>query len=280
MRIPFRGIAQVVALCAVVSCAYGVEPPAAADTVEVTAFTVPFRMVELATDAGGVVQKVHCEEGDAVKEGQLLVELRSDMVKAERAVTLSRLESGRVQVTAAEITFTQRKMDLERVASLAQKKIVSQEDHDKARLEMELSRLAIDNAKAQVKMIEVAAQRDEEAIRRTQVQAPHDGTVVRIYKREGEAVQERTPVASISCLDPLYVIANLPISTAGKVPVGAKGRLTLEHMPDRVLTCDVTVVDNVVDPASGMYRVKLTLPNPGGKIAAGAKGKLSLTLTR
>ena len=254
--------------------------PAAPETVEATAFTIPFRMVELATDAGGVVQKVHCEEGDVVKEGQLLVELRSDMVKAERAVTLSRLESARVQVTASEITHAQRKMDLDRVAALAEKKIVSQEDHDKARLEMELSRLAIDNARAQVKMIEVAVQRDDEAVRRTQVRAPHEGTVVRIYKREGEAVQERTPVASISCLDPLYVIANLPIATAGRVLPGAKGRLTLENLPGRTLECDVTVVDNVVDPASGMYRVKLTLPNPDRRTAAGAKGTISLTLGR
>jgi RND family efflux transporter MFP subunit len=253
---------------------------AAGESVEATAFTVPFRMVELATDAGGVLQKVYCEEGDVVKEGQLLVELRSDMVKAERAVTLSRLESARVQVTASEITHAQRKMDLDRVAALAEKKIVSQEDHDKARLEMELSRLAIDNAKAQVKMIEVAVQRDDEAVRRTQVRAPHEGTVVRIYKREGEAVQERTPVASISCLDPLYVIANLPIATAGKIVPGAKGRLTLENMPGQTLACEVTVVDNVVDPASGMYRVKLTLPNPDRRIAAGAKGTLALSLGR
>jgi len=145
---------------------------------------------------------------------------------------------------------------------------------------MELARLGVDNAKAQLKMIEVAVQRDDEAIRRTQVRAPHDATVVRIYKREGEAVQERTPVASICCVDPLYVIANLPIATSGRIAPGTQGRLTLENMPGQTLSCNVAVVDNVVDPASGMYRVKFTLPNPGGRIAAGAKGALSVPLSR
>lgn len=242
-------------------------------TVEATAFTVPYRLLELATDTGGVVGKVHVEEGEAVKPGQILVELKAEVLKAEWAVSLSRVESARAQVAAGDATQKTREVDFNRVKALFDKKIASFEDFDKAKLELDLARLSGDNARAQLTMYEHAAKRDEEAVNRTVIRAPLAGEILRINKREGEAVNEHAPLLSMASVDPLYVICNLPIATTGRVRLGMKCHLTLETRPgDKPLECAVIVVDNVADAASGTYRVKCSLPNPEKTIAAGSKG--------
>jgi RND family efflux transporter MFP subunit len=250
-------------------------PPAEVSPIEATAFTTPYRLLELAPDTGGVIGKVHVEEGDAVQSGQILVELKAEMLKAELAVSKARTESARVQITASQTTYETRKTDFQRVSTLYEKKVASSEDYDKAKLEMDLAQLSISNAQAELAMYEHAAERDQEAINRTQIRAPLAGEILRINKREGEAIQEHTSLLTMASVDPLYVICNLPIATAGRVRVGTKGSLTLENRPnDPPLECAAIVVDNVADAASGTYRVKLSLPNPGNKIPAGSKGTI------
>ena len=256
-----------------IAAATPAPPLTEASPIEATAFTTPYRLLELAPDTGGVIGKVRVEEGDTVQSGQILVELKAEMLKAEWEVSKARTESARVQIAASQAKYETSKAAFQRVNTLYERKVASAEDYDKAKLEMDLARLSVSDAQAQLAMCEHAAERDAEAINRTQIRAPLVGEILRINKREGEAIQEHAALLTMASADPLYVICNLPIATTGRVRVGTKGYLALENRPnDPPLECAAIVVDNVADAASGTYRVKLTLPNPDKKIAAGSKG--------
>jgi len=63
----------------------------------------------------------------------------------------------------------------------------------------------------------------------------------------------------------------VPVEQLGRIEVGMRGRVTLEAPLGSVHDAEVTVVDPVVDAASGTFRVRLELPNPEGELPAGLK---------
>ena len=266
------GIVSRLMLVALV-CALHAAVAVAGDSAEATAFIVPSRQWELATDIAGVIGKVCVEEGDAVKKGQILAELNSNLSQAELAVSRQRVEVARLQVDSSRAIMATRATEFERQRVLLEKKVASQEDHDKARLEMELSQLGVTAAEAQLSMYKLSAARDEAAVERTRIRAPADARVLRIYRREGEAAPERDPVISLVALDPLHVVAHLPLHEAERIAEGMTATLTCDDRPQAAaLECKVELVDCAGDPASGTRRVRLLLPNPGCAIVAGSKG--------
>ncbi len=248
-------------------------------TVQVEAFTTPFRDLQIAAEVGGVVTAVEAEEGERVDAEQVLVRLRADRLRAELQVSKAQVEAARLEVEAATVNYKDLAREWEDVRKLVAKGVEAQEAEDKAKLEMDLAELGIRRAEVRKKIADLTVQHDEAALEETIIRAPCDGEVLRVMERPGEAVKPLSPVARLVTLDPLYVIAQaVPIETMGDIRVGMKGELVLENLPDRPLECTVAVVDRVADPASGTYRVKLTLPNPQKSLPSGAKGTLTFAL--
>ncbi len=270
-------------LAAVVGAALAQDSPPAApapETVTVDAFTSPHEQRQLSSQVGGVVGKVLVEEGDHVSAGQELVKFRDDMLQAQLAISQARVQSADVQISAAKARHEMLTTEYEREQKLFDKDVASKEDLDKARLDRDLAQLSIQNSENDKKIAQLTAQRDQEAINQTTIKSPIDADIFRIAVRGGEAAQPLSPVLSIVAVDPLDVIAYVPIGTVGHISVGSTATLNLESVISAPLSCTVRVVDKVADPASGTYRVKLTLPNPDRMIASGARGSLTFQLAQ
>jgi len=251
--------------------------------VSVTCFTMPYRELALASEAGGVLMEVLVKEGDSVHKGQPLVRLKADVLKAQLEISKSRVISAQHTIDASEVEYETRKREYDRMEKLLKGKggVVSQEEYDQAKRDMLVAQIGLAGAKAAKREAELTVARDQASLDETQINAPFDGLVHRILKREGEAVErERDVLMSLASIDPLYVIAYVPISTIGYIKQGDKARLVLEHMPKTAMVCQVDVVDKVADAASGTYRVRLVLPNPGKKLPAGAKGQITFKLPK
>jgi len=261
----------------------GPAPTVAAGTraasVTVDAFTAPCRQLEIASQMGGVVTEVMVEEGDRVSAGQELMRLNDDLLRAQLAVSEARKQSSLHQITAARARHEMLEKVYEREVELFNKDISSQADLDKARLDRDLAALSIENAQNDLKIATLSAERDRVAVEQTVIRAPGEGEVFRIEVRAGEAVEPLRPVLRSVTVDPLDVVAYVPIDTVGRIRAGMAASLRLENVPGGPLPCTVTVVDLVADPASGTYRVKAALPNADRRIAAGARGSLTLNLT-
>jgi tetratricopeptide (TPR) repeat protein len=83
-----------------------------------------------------------------------------------------------------------------------------------------------------------------------------------------------TPQALLSCrralaLDPLHVEVVLPVSEFGTVDVGEPATVVPGAPVGGEHKATVSVVDQVIDAASGTFGVRLELPNPELKLPAG-----------
>ncbi|MBX9717079.1 MAG: HlyD family efflux transporter periplasmic adaptor subunit, partial [Burkholderiaceae bacterium] len=72
-------------------------------------------------------------------------------------------------------------------------------------------------------------------------------------------------------INPLRVDVVLPVGLFGKLRHGTPATVITEAPLTGTYPATVSVVDRVVDSASGTFRVRLDLPNPKGDIPAGVK---------
>lgn len=102
------------------------------------------------------------------------------------------------------------------------------------------------------------------------LKSPINGVVVERYMHPGEfPKQER--VLKLAQIDPLRVEVYVPVALLGRIAVGMTGLVKPEEPMKGEFQGKVTVVDRVVDAASGTFGVRMEVPNPDMKLPAGLK---------
>ena len=77
-------------------------------------------------------------------------------------------------------------------------------------------------------------------------------------------------------LDPLNVEVLLPASRFGMIKPGMRANVTQEPL-EGSYPAVVKIVDRVVDASSGMFGVRLELPNPDNKLPGGLRCTVSFS---
>jgi multidrug efflux pump subunit AcrA (membrane-fusion protein) len=97
-------------------------------------------------------------------------------------------------------------------------------------------------------------------------------------RKPGEfgAISFKDPIMKLAEIDPLHVEAILPAGMYGKVKRGQRAVVTPEATIGGRYETRVTIVDPVIDAASGTLGVRLELPNKKGTIPAGVRCRLEL----
>ena len=90
-----------------------------------------------------------------------------------------------------------------------------------------------------------------------------------------EAGVGRKPILKIADIDTLHVEVILPVEAYGKVKVGSKADVLPDPPVGGKYSAVVTVVDRVLDAASGTFGVRLQLPNRTRMLPAGVRCKAS-----
>jgi membrane fusion protein, multidrug efflux system len=197
--------------------------------------------VMVSADLPGSVAKINFDSGQAVHEGDILVELDT---REERA----QLASLEAQRDLAKVNFG-------RMEQLVKDGVIS--------------RLEYDQATAQQKQTEANVGQIRATIERKTIRAPFSGTLGIRKINLGQYLSAGNPVVQLQALNPIYVNFGLPQQALGQVRVGRSLRVTSEDLPSKVFTGKVTALDSVVDQTTRNVQVQATLANPEGKLQPG-----------
>jgi membrane fusion protein, multidrug efflux system len=202
----------------------------------------PNTVIEISAPVEGVLDKVNVQRGDRIKRGQVLASLTSGLERAS------------VELAKARVEFAKRKAI--RNEELYLKKMISIHDKDETDTEVLLAQLQLKQTQEQLKL--------------RQIVSPINGIVVERQKDAGEYV-ETEPLLTAVSLDPLNVEAVAPADLYGSIRVGMSAKVTTIGAQNETYDAKVTLIDQVIDAASGTIRVRLALPNPDNKILAGLR---------
>ena len=230
--------------------------------------------VEVRARVGGYIQAVHFQDGDYVRQGQLLFTL--DPRQAQAAVA-----AAQAQVAQAQAQTNLARTEFERASTLFDQGFLSQAAVDLRRANLETAEAAQAAANSAVRQ----ARLDLEF---TRVTAPISGRVSDRRADAGNLVAGGSSAADVLTT----IVSTSPIhftfdaseaillryqrsAQNGRAPL--RVRLQDEAGFEHVGYLDFT--DNTVDTASGVVRLRGVINNPGGFLRPGMYGQAQLAGT-
>ena len=181
------------------------------------------------------------------------------------------LANDEIRSKQIHLAFTQRK--LERLEKLYQKNAVSFNDRDEADTEAAMAAMALEKAKSDKKIAQLKLQLALAELDQKTVRSPIAGVVVERFVMPGESVDDQ-PILKLAQIDPLRVEVIAPTELFGRIEKGMPAEIVPEVPADTVYQANVSVVDKVIDAASGSFMVRLALPNPDYTVVGGLKCKI------
>lgn len=242
-------------------------------SVEYDCVTEPSRTVEVRAPVEGRIDEIAVDRGDSVEAGQVLIRLDSGVERAN--VELARFRATmQGAVRSAESRLEYADLKASRNEQLHEERFVSAEERDEALTDRRLAEAELVRQRDEQRIAELEFKRAEEVLRQRTVVAPIDGLVVERNMSPGELADSQDaqgPILKLANVNVLHVEALLPLEAYRSVAPGLTGWVIPEEPVGGRHRATVAVVDRVVDPASGTFGIRLTLPNPEGDIPAGVK---------
>jgi RND family efflux transporter MFP subunit len=248
--------------------------PAAVAAQEFDCIIEARQTVDIRSPVDGLIESIGAERGQVVKKGQLLVQLESGPERAALAIAKSRAEStGPLRSAEAKLDLARKKET--RAEELARQNFISPNALEEARTERSLAESELKVARENQKLSELEVTRSSELLNMRTIRSPITGVVVDRFLKTGEfaTTNVKDPILRLAEIDPLNVEVILPARLFGEVKRGDRGEV-LPETPAQRFTATVSVVDQVMNAASGTFGVRLELRNPNLAIPAGAKCKV------
>ena len=244
----------------------------------------PMQSVTVRPQIGGVLQRVHFAEGQAVKKGDLLFEIDSRPLQASLLQAEALIARDRAGAQDAEATAR-------RYAALVKKEYVTQQQAE--------------NAGAQALALKAALTADQAALQNArlnlayaQIRSPVTGRTGSVLVHAGNVVKANDDkLVVIDQLQPIYVSFSIPESVLPQVRArGAASKLAVEAAPalqdqgghpeqkasgaiqGERETGLLTFIDNAVDLQTGQIRLKSTFANRDEVLWPGQFVDVTLTL--
>jgi multidrug efflux system membrane fusion protein len=224
----------------------------------------------------GQIADVHFEEGQDVKEGDLLFTLDNRSFQAQLAQAEAILQRDRAQLERAQL-------ELKRQTELADRGVASAQ-------KLEDAQMAEKVLQAAIRASEAAAENARVNLSYTTIRSPITGRTGSVILKRGNVVKSNdtttnaVPLVTITQLRPIYVSFTIPerhlpdiraaLADSERLPAV----VTMPSQPDKPITGMLTFVDNQVDAATGTITLKATFANDDIRLWPGQFVNVNLTL--
>ena len=192
----------------------------------------------ISPEMNGRIKKIYVREGQKVKEGTLLLSLNTDAINN--------------QIKGVKATLDLAKSTYEKQKTLWDQGIGS-----------EIQYL---NAKTNKESLEAQLETLESQLRMSQIRAPFNGIVDKIYPKEGEIAGPAIPVIEFVSLGKLLIKADISEAYIDKVKVGQPVHLTFSSLPGYDKAYPIQRVSKVIDSKSRTFQIEIFVDNNDERI--------------
>jgi RND family efflux transporter MFP subunit len=232
--------------------------------------------IKLGAEVAGLISSVAVERGDLIKTGQVLAKLKSGVEEANFALAKAKAENDlQIKTNQARAEFLRRKAS--RQNELRLRSAVAESTFDEANTDAAMGEFAAKEAELNFQVAQLEVTHQEELLKQRTILSPINGVVMERALSAGEYTNETKHILTIAQIDPLNVEVFVPISYYGQIAVGGQADVLPESPIGGRYLATVTVVDHVLDAASGTFGVRLELANPDYAIPAGINCKIAFS---
>lgn len=215
----------------------------------VQCLTEPIADVEMSTPVAGTVARIHHSEGKFVEAGTVVLELESRVEQLD-------VERRTVQVETLQAELARSEKLLQSTSS------ISREEVDKKRGEFRVASIELELAR--------------EALAKRRVTAPISGVVTLLPVEVGEYCQPPRVLLRLVDSRQFFAVANIEPAAGASLTAGTTVWLDVGSDKKERFEGKIVFISPVVDPASGLLRIKAQFANPEGRLRPGVAGLLQL----
>ena len=238
-----------------------------ASVLDATGYVTARREATVSAQITGTVAAVLIEEGDHVKEGQVIGRLDDTAQRAALAQAQAQLHSAQALLQQAQALLAQNQRDVKRDEDLVKRKLVSEQAVEQARTQVETQTAQVE---AQRKQIDLAAAN----VRAAQVQldyctvrAPFTGVVIAKAAQVGEIISPlsagggftRTGIGTLVDMDSLEVEVDVNEAYINRVQPGQRVESVLNAYPDWRIPSHVIAIIPTADRSKATVKVRIGL---------------------
>jgi HlyD family secretion protein len=243
------------------------------------------KLVDVAAKEPLRVKEILVDEGALVRPGQLLVKLDTVTLQSELAEARAKIDAAEEKLAVAKSSITKQKSEIrlseierDRSNRLLADGAGSQRELDVRTSKVETTRASLGQVEAmlQTAIQEVHGARASAKTIQTRIddatlRSPVTGRVLYRLAEPGEVLAPGGKALTVVDLSDVYMEIFVPSEEAGRMRVGAEGRITLDYEPNRAIPGKVSFVSpeaqftpKQVETRSEreklMFRVKIQVP--------------------
>lgn len=218
------------------------------------------RVARVGSPVMGRITQLAVQQGQAVRKGDLLALLNSTGLSDAQLGFLKALSARQVAQRGVDRAVVLIKADVIGTAELQRR------EADLAQATAEL-----DAARDQLEILGMSedAIADLEKTRHinsvSRIIAPMDGTVLNRMLTVGQVIQPADTVFEVADLSSLWLQADVPEHSAGRLRIGEQLEAHVAALPDVSIQGALSFVSATVNPETRTVQVRMNLANPNGK---------------
>ena len=194
----------------------------------------------------GRIEKLMADQGDSVKEGDLLVQLDDAELQQQVEIAEANVNAASAAITRlssdkkrAEAVYAQAEKNYSRLQQLSRQNAASREEADKATEGLAVAEAGIATAEAAIaegqKQL-VAAEKTllyhRARLQDTKIAAPFDGLVVRRNREPGDVAVPGSSILTLISTDEVWVSAWVDETEMARLETGQPARIVFRSQPD------------------------------------------------
>lgn len=148
----------------------------------------PETEVKISPDVAGEIVELYVEEGDEVKQGDLLCVIKPDIYISAVNRAEAALNSSKARLAQAEAQQIERELAFKRTKQLFEKKAIALSEYESAEAAYKVAQSEVKAAQFSVKSAEASVSEAREQLTKTRIYAPISGTVAALNVEKGERV--------------------------------------------------------------------------------------------
>ncbi len=209
----------------------------------------PVVQVVISPEVAGEITVLPVKEGDRVKKGDLLVQIKPDNYEASRNSAEANFMSAIASRTVAQAELDKAETEYKRNQELFRTKLVSDSVMLDFKTVFDVAKLRYTNSVHQANQAKYGLDKARDDLSKTTIQSPMDGTVTRLRSQLGERVlgtsfNMGTEIMTIANLEAMEARVDIGEIDVVLIQPGQRTRLEVDAFKDRKFTGTVTEIAN------------------------------------